>query len=883
MHRITRCGGLTVIAAAAWFAVAATASAMASGITFQIEGGSGPVALKQFAAQAHIQLLFDYKALARLKTPAVRGTYEVSEALKILLRGTGLTFKQVNDHTIAVMPIGSATTDPESSVQPNQSNAQDTQESRYPRTAAGIYLAQTTSEQTATAAATEKRAEAASQQQPTLQEIIVTATKRAENIQEVPIPITALQSADIEALGIHTGFDLEGYVPGLRVEGTGGLGTPRFNLRGLGTDEYTPNANPSVGFYLDEVYFDSTVAQALQLFDIDQVAVFRGPQGTLWGKNTTAGAISFTTKQPTDDFSAYSNVEIGNYDSRVVEAAIAGPLVGDSLLARVSVDYNYFGGYVRNTLTDTIDNGHSISGARFQLLWKAGDQATIHLTLHDNTLDQVVPTSHGGYLPGGLDANGYGSPEPDRYQVAEDGRGLSTVTSSGGLLKLDWSLPLEWQFVDLLSLERNTWSILDDDDASPFVVSNEGIFSNAQQVSDELRLASPATGPASGIFGLYFLHDTLNFRYPEPQFGVNALSEVTTKDYAAFASGTMKFSDRITGSAGVRYTREDKGIDQSGDYYTPSPIDPYNYALSTTPLVPFLSYSNSQAWSRVTWDSTLKYQVNEDAMVFARAARGFRGGNYNTAISGPNQQGSVAPENLLDYEIGTKFQTPAKGLTIDASVYDYEYSDLQVFLLEDLGATLENAAKARIYGAELEIAMAPDDRWFANISGAYTHARYTSFPDASVPPPLNGGAPADLTGQPLERAPEGTASALLRYTLPVSGGNVAFQTDWYYIGRTIFQPWVDSPSLHPVPALAPYLSTIFDLTSQDPVTIGNARITFTTTNDRLAVALWAKNLTNALYKTNAYNLVFNRNAGIYWNPPLTYGISVTLKFGEQAH
>lgn len=710
-----------------------------------------------------------------------------------------------------------------------------------------------------------------------LQEVVVTATKRKENIQDVPLAITALSGKDLADVGAESAFDLQGYVPGLRVESAGGLAQPRFNLRGLGTDEYTPNANGSVGVYVDEVYFDSTVAQALQMFDIDQVEVLKGPQGTLWGKNTTGGAINFTPSAPTNQFEAYANSTVGSFDSTIVQAAVSGPLIGDTLLGRVSFLYDDFGGYVRNTYLNTIDNGHSESAVRLQLLWNLTDSGTLRLTLHDGKLDQVVPTSHAGYFADGLDDNGIGT-NNDRYQVAEDGRGLSSVDSSGGLLKFDWGFPDQWHLTDLLALEQNSFYLLDDDDATPLVISNEGMFSSTEQISNEVRLASPATGPVTGIFGAYWLHDDLSFRYALPQFDTNSQSDLTTKDYAVFASTTIKFLDRFTGRLGVRYTDEQKSINQTGDFYTPSSIDQYNVNLSTTPLVPFLNYDDSRRWDQATGDASLDYHIDQNAMVYARVAKGFRGGNYNTAIQGPNEQGAVNPETLIDYEVGTKIQGMNGHVTVDASAFDYDYRDLQVFLLQETGAKLENAAKARIDGAELEISATPTDAFLVRLSGSYIHARYTSFPDASVPYPLTAGAPIDLTGQPLERAPTGTADLLLRYTVPLGADKLSFQTDWNYTGKVIFAPWVGSPNVHPVPSLAPYISNVFNLTTQDPVTVGNARITWTRADDRFEVSAWVKNLTNAQYKTNMYNLFFNGNAGIYWNAPTTFGVTVSMRF-----
>jgi iron complex outermembrane receptor protein len=415
------------------------------------------------------------------------------------------------------------------------------------------------------------------------------------------------------------------------------------------------------------------------------------------------------------------------------------------------------------------------------------------------------------------------------------------------------------------------------------VIATEGYFSSAQQESEELRLTSPDRGPVTWIAGVFGLYETLKFQYAIPPFDTNTQSNIDTRNYAAFGSTTVHFADRVTGRFGVRYTDENKSIEQLGVYYTPSPVDQYNVALSTTPLVPFLNFNQSNTWKQTTGDASLDYWIAENAMIYARIAKGFRGGTYNTVITGPGQQGAANPETLIDYEVGAKTQEWDDRITINAAAFLYNYRDLQVILLQSAGAKLQNAATARIDGVEFEASAAPDDHWLLHLYGSWIDAIYTSFPNAAVPAALNSGLPANLDNQPLERAPKDTAGLLVRYSFPVTQGSVSLETDWRYTGKLIFAPWVGSSNLQPVPSLAPYLQNVFNLTTQNPVTTGNARVIYAAPGDRLEVTAWAKNLTNAQYKTNMFNLVFNGNAGIYWNYPLTYGVTVSFKFGARRY
>jgi iron complex outermembrane recepter protein len=713
-----------------------------------------------------------------------------------------------------------------------------------------------------------------------LQEIVVTATKRAENIQQIPLSVTAFDGRELAELGVQNPFDLALYTPALRVESVQGFAQPRFNLRGVGTDEYTPNAQGSVGVYVDEVFLNSTAAQGLNMFDIGDIEVLRGPQGTLWGMNTTAGAITFSPRAPTEQPGGYAVVNYGNFGLRTVEAAAGGPVIGDTLLGRISVLFDSFDGNIRNTYLDTIDNSHSQSAVRAQLLWKIGDSGTLKLSGHEGTMHQVVPTFHAGYGDGGEDANGIGT-NNDRFQVAQDARGLGSLTSSGGLAKLNWTLPDSWRLTNIAAIEQDTLQNKIDDDATPFVVSNEAQFSSAQQESDEFRLTSPDGTPVTWIAGIFGLYEHLKIRYALPQFEVSTQSAIDTHNYAGFGSATLHLDSRLTARLGVRYTYESKSIEQYGVNYTPSAVDQYNAALYTTPPVPFLNFNDTKSWQQTTGDASLDYQITDRAILYSRVAKGFRGGTYNAAITGPNQQGAVDPETLIDYELGAKTQELDGRLTVNAAAFLYDYRDLQVFLLQTIGAQLQNAATARIAGVEFEASASPNEHWLLHLYGSWISAKYTSFPNASVPAALNNGLPVNLNDQPLERAPKDTAGVLLRYSFPIPQGTVSFETDWHYTGKVIFAPWVGSGNLHPVASLAPDLQNIFNLTTQNPVTTGNARIAYAAPGGRLEIAAWAKNITNAQYKTNMFNLVFNRSAGIDWNSPLTFGITASLNFGDR--
>lgn len=717
----------------------------------------------------------------------------------------------------------------------------------------------------------------------TLEEIIVTATKRAESIQEVPLAITAFSGKDLADVGAHTTFDLADQTPALRIESASGLALPRFNLRGVGGDEYSPNANESVGVYMDEVFLNNTVGQGFPLFDLDRVEVLRGPQGTLWGKNTTAGAISFISRKPSADLNGYAMQTFGSFGERDVEAAVGGPLIGDQLMGRASILYNSRDGFVRDDYLGTKIGGYTQAAGRMQLLWKMGDSGQLLLNAHESHMEQTIPLYHVGYLPGGFDFNGIAT-SSDPFQTNQSLPSDGVVNTSGGSAKLDWNLAGDWHLTNILAIEDNNFRQALDDDATKLTIFDEYTTSSAEQVSEELRLSSPDRGPLSWIFGAYALNETLHSDYilPEdgtsPVTGADTNSKFITRNYAVFANSTIHIAPTWTARLGLRETREQKTLNQVGNYYGLSSPDSANVHLSPIPLVPFLNFVQDRTWSDLTWDASLEHQFSDNAMAYIRSAKGFKGGNYNGAIFSPGDESAVNPETLVDYEAGVKSTWFDRRVTANADVFRYDYRDLQVFILQQVSTKLENAAKASDAGVELEIAAAPTDQLLFRLSASYVDAKYNDFSNASVPFGLNAGNPVDLSGQPLERAPKETASILAQYAIPLRAGKLTLQTNWRYTSSVPFAAWVGSANLHPVPRFVPLLQTIFNETTQGAVTTGNARIAYADSADRFEIAAWAKNITDKRYKTNIYNLLFNGNTGYYLNDPLTFGVTVSYRF-----
>ncbi|MFT3965448.1 MAG: TonB-dependent receptor [Sphingobium sp.] len=723
-------------------------------------------------------------------------------------------------------------------------------------------------------------------------DIVVTATKRSANLQDVPLSITAIGGDTVAQKQIRDGIGIARQTPNLAAESAMGAAMPRYRLRGIGTNDFTPTATSAVGIYQDEVFISAGSAQSEPLYDLERVEVLRGPQGSLWGKNTTAGAIHFVTTKPGDTLSGQGRIVYGSDDTRELEAGIGAPLT-DKLSVRLAGVYKHRDGQYYNDFTRSKTRGYDIWDLRGQLRYEFTPVASLLVKVHGGESRQGQPLQHVGLLAGGADSDGYVE-RNDEKALSNNGSDYTRARRFGVDARLDIDLGRA-RLIDIAAYEKSSSLIFSDDDANPISSYHERYGGSSETFTNELRLESPDKGRFGWIVGAYYLHDKTNSfgqlgLYSPINFGVDGAAydfDTRTDNLAGFASVSFEVTPRFKLTAGGRYTWEKKSIagtaydyaTQSGDVFdTRAPrnvyIDTYrgiyDGTLSAVPL--------SKSWERFTWDVSADYKATDGILIFGRVARGFRSGSYNTYIASPGDFSVYDPETLTDYELGIKTSWLDRRLTLNVTAFHYDIDNMQVTVLQSVGTRTMNAAAARVNGFEVELDARPVDGLRLGAGYGYQDSKYKNF-TAFVPYPINQDAPLDLSGQSLERAPKHTLNLSGSYEVAVGTGTLSFGTDWRYTSRYRFHVWSDATNIDPAPFLAGAATRalVRDTFAQDDLWLGDARIAYRTAGG-VEVAAWVKNLTNQYYRTNTFGMFFNRSMSTYPGERRTFGLSAAYRF-----
>jgi iron complex outermembrane receptor protein len=660
-----------------------------------------------------------------------------------------------------------------------------------------------------------------------LETIVVTAQRRAEDIQTVPISIQAFTGKQLEELGVKSSSDIAQFTSNVEIALPSGSGNqPLISIRGIGLNDYdTNNAGPN-GVYLDEVYLSSPSAQTFATFDLQGVEVLKGPQGTLYGRNTDGGAINLTTVKPSDEFSSNLHAEYGSYNTANLEGAVGGPLTS-TLDGRFAFDANHSDGYVHNLLTGDDENGSNNYAARAMLLYKPIDGLDILFNVHAGQVNNR-PTEYrhiGDFDPASLasptgptqcsvaqtyagqcvDLFGYGTPAKF-YDGAYNRQQHLRVTTAGSYVKVTYNLG-SLLLTSISAIDYNDKLHPEDTDASPnrLLEINYGVRST--NYSQEFRVSQNADR-YHWVAGLYYLHEKLNQNQPlfalldgDAIFGApGALdgiafrafdsSEQLTDAYAVFGQGEYRITDQLKLVLGGRVTDEHKTFHYSGS------IQPQEGGEDHFgPVIPLATdvpeYLSNGAFS---WRAGLNYNFTPDILAYVSAATGFKSGDFNGSFLSTvpaeidRQLVPVKPEHVKAYEIGIKSMLWDRRLIVDAAAFYNDYRDMQVFvLINDVAGgaglplnVLDNAPKAHTQGLDLTVTVKPTTQFSATLQAGILQAKldqYLSTRDPNLP---------DYSGNQLPLAPHVSGSVLLEYKVPLGTGILNLQGNANYKSHVFF-------------------------------------------------------------------------------------------------
>jgi iron complex outermembrane receptor protein len=698
---------------------------------------------------------------------------------------------------------------------------------------------------------------ALAQEAGAVDEIIVTAQKTAESLQDVPISITAVNAETLERSAVATLDDIQRLAPGMTMSAIGSGFVSYTYVRGAGTNVLDSGADPSVAFFLDEVYLAGTAGLQFDLLDVERVEVLKGPQGTLFGRNAAAGAINIITQRPDEEFGAYASLDAGDYSAFNARGGVTGPLSSDGAWRyRLSAGHRERDGFTENPAGRDPGDINTFTG-RGQLQY-VGD-GFMALFTGDYFSSDSGMTNHflstanalGILTPGAAAALPTDQSFYRRYYDVDGFEEQETATLTG---RLDWELP----FATLTSISAyrdNAFNRLQDQDGS--LADGYTLASDQQDetFSQELRL-SGTTGPLDWIAGVYYYHgetDRLDTIDVGPDFSVapfrNTIGtyhqDLTVQSYAAFGQATYNFTDALHLTVGARYTVDKKESNQTVDPIGPAGL--FNVSLNPD-------------WDSVDPSVTLSYDAGEDVMLYASARQGFKSGGFQSLPGSALLASSVYnPEQVRSYEAGIRSRFIDGRLQINASIFHVEIEDQQILRIPSAGLqVIDNAGRTETDGIDLSVSafVTPALRidWNATLQGA----RFTEYlTNCAGAPPV---CATDLSGNAQLRSPDFQSSLIAEYTFGL--GEVG---DLRIRGEHIYQDdqYFDAGNTRAEGAYQP----AYDLF--------NARITYVPANANWDLSVFGKNLTDEEYYRNVA-IVGPTGTGTPGDP-MTVGVSLNWR------
>jgi iron complex outermembrane receptor protein len=710
----------------------------------------------------------------------------------------------------------------------------------------------------------------------TLGEVIVTAQKRSENINDVPESLTAISGEKLDVIRLSGGDIrvLSARVPSLVLESSFGRTFPRPYIRGLGNTDFDLNASQPVSFVYDDVVLENPILKGVPMFDIDQVEVLRGPQGTLFGRNTPAGVLKFDSVKPSQTLSGYGQASVGTYTTTDIEGAIGGPIVTDMLSGRVSALYQHRDGWIDNTFTHLKDvtGGYDEYALRGQLLFTPTPQFNALVNLHVFHLNGTPQIFRANIItPGTNDL----VPGFDVKNIAQDAqpRSFQNVEEAGASVKMNYDFggPVLTSITAYEHVKTLSHGDIDGGFGASFAPpsgpgfipfpseSADGLPYHAQW-SEELRLAGKKDALSYTVGAFYFYEDVKidSFDYNTLAGGAQdgfAYQNQKTTSWALFGNADYKLTPQWTVGGGLRYSNDSK------DFLAQRLVSPVGGG--TTPV----ERANPDS-DDVSFNVNATYALNADVNFYGRIAKGYRAPSIQGRLLFGDTISVANKETLMSYETGIKANLFDHRARIDADIFYYKVNDLQLTAVGG-GANfnqLVNAKHAEGYGFEFDGEAEPIERLILTAGLSYNHTEIDD-PNLAVQPCGGGctvldpaGAVAgtvNIDGNSLPNAPKWIANFTAGYSIPYGDGEWFAYTDWAYRSSVNF-----------------FLYRSTEFTGQYLLE-GGLQLGYRATGDKWEVSLFGRNITNRIQLEGGID--FDNLTG-FVNDPRTYGVQLKTKF-----
>ena len=732
-----------------------------------------------------------------------------------------------------------------------------------------------------------------------VEQVVVTAQRREQRLQDVGIAVTVVGSAQLASQGIKDSTDLVRDVPGLKMNEY----TPSavvFNIRGVSQNDFGDEQEPPVAVYQDDSYSSSFVSAGFPLFDLQRVEVLRGPQGTLFGRNATGGAIQFISNKPTRDFQSDLTVGTGSYQDFNIEGAVSGPIT-DRLQARLSGMQEEADGYIKNLDPSIASRGAIHHWAlRSIFAWQPTDQVDVTLNVrfarnpHEHSAgmyawEGAVPNANGQgtYTSSGPDFSGYENtaldPQRGGNPFLTEARGPSYTdrTLFGTNLKVEFPVGA-FRVTSITDVQSNGKHYLEDPSASPSHQVNFAQNANVKQASEEIR-ASGHFGDHELVVGAFAMkvsgYYTASYALPAPQNGYTDVYSVggaygpyvpnvtftqDTTSYALFAQDEWTLPNNLKAIFGARYWNDERKVnydafDTYGEHiiFNTSEVYAFNGTSQVTSGINVTPADADKTFDDYSVRAELDWKPTQDVLVYGSFNRGSKSGGFTLSTATPFAGYEAAflngipykPEVLNAYEVGFKSTLPLK-TTLNVTSFYYDYTNYQAFTYQQFVESVVNK-KANEEGFEVELVTHP-------VQGL-TLQGSTSLLDNQV---KNVNLPdGTLVDRHLPQAPHTSAQGLARYEFPVGPGYLALQGDAQYTGRFCF-----SVLCAPVEREGAH-------------TVYNARISWTPNGKKWEAAFFLNNITNEIYRVYTYDVAASTGQipSVYAKPQ-TWGVNLTYHF-----
>lgn len=708
--------------------------------------------------------------------------------------------------------------------------------------------------------------QALAQERATLEEVVVTAQRRDQSLQDVPIAITALSGEEMRVADINDLSGISVRTPGFSM-GSFNKGQPQLFIRGIGSNADGAGSDVSVVTFLDDVYIGRAAGQVFDLFDLERVEVLRGPQGTLFGKNAIGGAVSLTTSKPDDTFYGRAEATLGNYDAMVIRGLVSGPL-GDNVFGKISANVRQRDGYVESVVTGGEMSNQDNWGMRGALRFTPTDDLELQLIADYSESDEA---GNGRVLIGPgvlLDiAEGAGFQTGSFSKTFADNTGIQETEIGGLSFRADWQLG-NGTLTSITAYRTSKYVMSDDipawslDIAGAPLDADTWIDEDAEQLSQEFRFASSSFNDRlQWVAGLYYFNEEVE-RQEDAQVFVAATAgtplgisrsfqDNTTDSYSIFGDFTYDLTDALSLTLGARYTYEEKDIRQVGE----------------TPLVVVHTISedydvrDTESWSAFNPRAVLNYRFTDSVMAYASYASGFKSGGYaGTAATEVSARTPFDQEEADAFEVGLKGDLFDDRLRLNVAVFSTDYTDLQVLVRKEafpgdpLGIVVtENAADATSQGIEVEFTAVLGAGFQLSGNYAYLDATYDEYLEP------NG---IDNAGNRLRNAPENAYTLVGTYETELgNGGMINARLEYIYSDERFQDPREESGAAIP------------------DYSLSNLNLMYTSPGGQYQVSGWVRNMFDEEYLLHNFPLQPFGYPGTIGMPRM-YGATFTVNFGS---